>query len=133
MTKVYVAGAFEGQARLRKIRARLEQQGIEVTSTWLDEVEAEGALNHMPTLADSLRYAVRDKDDIWRSEAVLVDTLDTNTRGGREVEFGLALGWHLKLATVGPPRNVFHQLADRNFRNWEDALSDLSYWLTSQS
>ena len=44
---------------------------------------------------------------------------ETNTRGGRHVEFGLAVADEKRIILVGPRENVFHFLpVVENFRDW---------------
>jgi hypothetical protein len=115
MRRVYIAGRFEAQARLRGERDRLIALGLaDVTSTWLDEENGEA------TAQQRLEYAIRDRHEVGISNTLFLDTIDENNRGGREVEFGIALALGLRVAVVGPRRNVFHTLAPA-FENW-DAL-----------
>lgn len=118
--RIYIAGAFESQGRLRRRRYEIEQLGHTVVSTWLDE---EGSPN--PSAADKLAYAKRDLAEVIRSEILIVDTEDTNVRGGREVEYGIAIAMGKPVYVVGPVRNVFHALADGIFETWEEFIIGL--------
>jgi hypothetical protein len=115
--KVYVAGFFDSQARLKETALRLADLGYEITSTWLDEVPTPDPDEHYLNMC-----AIRDLEDIKRSDAVILDTQDINPRGGREVEWGVALTRMIPRYIVGPSRNVFHRLATLHFTTWESAL-----------
>ena len=118
---VYIAGAFESQARLRDLRDRIEALGSTVIGTWLDE-EGSGT----PTFQDALGYAVRDLSEVRVADLLILDTLDVNERGGREVEYGAAFAWGIPTVRVGPARNVFHQL-QKEYPDWDTLLA--AEWL----
>lgn len=117
--KIYIASFFETRERLLPIRERLQSYGHEVTARWLDE-------GKKPENWDKFRWwqslASKDLIDINRSDTLVLDTLDVNPRGGREVEWGFAFAQEKYMCVVGPLRNVFHTLNDRQFKNWDDAL-----------
>lgn len=133
--RIYIAGAFEDKSFLRFRRDEIEAIGHVVTSSWLDET-----LSTNPGLA--ARYvtdvitpeaaraiAVRDLSEVHASDVLLIDTNGTNVRMGREVEFGYALAHGeqtIQTVIVGPRRNVFHELAGKQFGTWKEALK----WLT---
>jgi hypothetical protein len=113
---LYLAGKWEARARLREVRAELVKRGHTVVGTWLDE---EGTAT--PTLQEAVQYAIRDLAELRRANAMFLDTLDENSRGGREAEWGYSLGrmQHQPRIIVGPVRNVFHSLASARFDTWE--------------
>lgn len=123
--KVYLAGFFDTRARLRPIRDSIWKLGHEVVSTWLDEVAVPETMDQETWYK---KLAFRDLAEIRSADMLLLDTLDETPRGGREVEFGFALGRFqgIEIWVIGPVRNVFHRLADRHFEAWEDALVALS-------
>lgn len=119
---IYIAGKFEAQTRLREIRDRIRAVGDDhVVSTWLDEESTSE-----PTPQNAANYAKRDIAEVAEANLFILDTQDNNLRGGREVEFGVALAMGLALWIVGPPRNVFHHLANAQFDTWDAAISALS-------
>ena len=75
--KIYIAGAFESQARLKPLRDRIEALGHEVVSTWLDEANL-----LPPTPEESWAYAIRDLGEIRVCDLLILDTFDVNERGG---------------------------------------------------
>ena len=125
---VYIASTFESQSRLRPMRAALVELGYLVTSTWLDEEttappDPSKALS-TPGLTEEVAYgyAIRDLREILEANMLIVDTLETNPRGGREYESGFAHANGRTIFVVGPVRNVFHTLHKR-FGNWDEALT----------
>lgn len=63
------------------------------------------------------KLAIKDLAEIRSADIFVLFTEDVSERGGKEVEFGFALGRFqgCLLYIVGPKRNVFHQLCDRQF------------------
>ena len=120
--KIYIAGAFESQARLQPLRDLVEALGHEVISTWLDEASL-----LPPTPKESRAYAVRDLGEIRVCDLLILDTFDTNERGGREFEAGVAFADGVRLVRVGRSRNVFHELL-MAYETWEAMLE----WLREQ-
>jgi nucleoside 2-deoxyribosyltransferase len=117
---VYLAGMFFTKA-LRKIQAaELRENGIGVTSRWMDE-----AVPHTVSMADvpdayHAETAEADLEDIHNAD-ILVSFVPTDSeltqvsvatasRGGRHVELGYALALGKPIYVVGPKENVFHHL-----------------------
>jgi hypothetical protein len=122
MRQIYLAGKFEAQDRLRHERDRIHQLGVgKVVGTWLDEESAPGEI----TAGTKYIYAVRDREEVLDSDLLILDTLDENNRGGREVEFGIALGRGIEVWVVGPKRNVFHEMAPQ-FESWNEVIEALA-------
>jgi len=120
--KIYLAARFETRATLRPVRDSLWEMGHEVMSTWLDEVK------RPPSMPESLfwkKLAMKDLAEIKAADLFVLDTHIGSERGGKEVEFGFALGqFQAKLLyVVGPIRNVFHELCDRRFEDWPAFLA----------
>ena len=119
--KIYVASFFDTRARLAEPVTHLREMGHEVTSRWLQELPS--AAYNTASEAYLLGCAVVDLTDIDSSDAFILDTIDETPRGGREVEYGLALSLKLPTFVVGPYRNVFHRLATAHYASWGEALS----------
>ena len=76
------------------------------------------------------KTAMKDLAEIKQADLLILDTTEAFTpesSGGREVEYGYALGhFQTKLVfIVGPKRSAFHALADRHFETWAIALAFL--------
>ena len=120
--RIYLASFFDTRDRLKPIRDSINAMGHEVTGAWIDEPNTVMGLTHK----DEESMSVRDLRDIDMADLLILDTFDVNPRGGREVEFGYALGQPtMRVWQVGPRRNIFHALAGANFDKWEDVLHAL--------
>lgn len=130
--RIYIAGWFGAKERLRLERDRIHTLGVgEVVGTWLDEEtvapEAPGQPLVVGATPEQCReYAFRDLGEVRYADLLILDTIDVNPRGGREVEYGLALSTGLSVWVVGPRRNVFHHIAHRQFDLWDDAIDCLA-------
>ena len=122
--KIYLAAKFERRLAIRPWADALWTLGHEVVSSWLNEV------SRMPGMSSPEFYkklAIKDLTEIRAADLLILDTAEASERGGKEVEWGYALGqFHGKLVwIVGPQRNVFHYLADRVFPDWATCLQYL--------
>ena len=122
--KIYLACKFERRPVMRPIRDLLWKMGHEVVSTWIDEVMRPEV---MPTDVFNKKLALKDAAQIESADLFILDTEVPSERGGKEVEYGLALGRFQRVVIyiVGPARNVFHQLCDRRFDTWAECIKAL--------
>ncbi len=129
---IYIAGLWDARARLCEVRDRVEAAGHKVVGTWLD-AENKPAHSEQGVINSgghdlAKNYAVRDADEVVNlCDMLMLDTLDLNVRGGREVEYGLALASNKRTVVVGPKRNVFHSIAHYHFENWDEAIRWLKW------
>lgn len=125
--KVYLAGRYSQKEEIKRKAKELEQLGIEVTSSWLEEP-------HSPQIGlkelreeDARLYAQQDIADIYRADLVILFTVDPETptvRGGRHFESGFAEGAGRQLVICGPRENVFHYLPYvRQYATWAEILN----------
>jgi hypothetical protein len=112
--RVYVAGKWEARPRLAEEGRRLERQGFTVVSSWLWREEQDVSAN--PTLGAD--YATIDLAEVSQASMLILDTIDENHRGGREVEYGYAKAKGHTCIIIGPQRNLFHHLAAARFVDW---------------
>ena len=93
-------------------------------SSWLDEVARPA---HMEHTIFHKKLGMKDLTEISMADLLILETLEDSKTGGKEVEFGYALGKFQakEVWIVGPLRNVFHPLADRFFATWEECLAYL--------
>jgi len=116
--KYYIASKFKRRSFLREVRKGLTFLGHTVTSTWIDE---ELDFNEL-TLSQKRHIAVRDKKEILRSTALLLDCMEPlseGSGGGREYEAGFAEGIGVCVVRIGPAYSPFHNDIDTQFRNWD--------------
>ena len=127
--KIYVAGSFVDQKLLRSEADKLWALGHEITSSWLQEVAR--PLN-MTSNVFKKKLAQKDIAEVYAADLVILD--NRRSSGGKNVEWGVALGQHQKKLVwlVGEPSNVFHELADRMFETWDDVISALQTWETPE-
>ena len=120
--RVYLAARFETRHTLRPIRDALWKLGHEVVSTWIDETVKPAGMSQDVFWK---KLALKDLAEIKSADLFVLDTHVGSERGGKEVEFGFALGGFQakQVFIVGPIRNVFHELCDQRFDTWEDFLS----------
>jgi hypothetical protein len=119
--KIYVAGSFSSQKRLRLDSHRLWELGHEVTSTWLGEVAKPESMRQM---VFDHKLALKDLCEVSAADLVIVDTIQRSSTGGSDTELGYALGafQHKMVWTIGPIRSIFHHLADMHFASWDECI-----------
>ncbi len=127
--KIYLAARYSRREEVCEYREQLRVLGHEVTSRWLNgDHQAENDDLHAG--AEAERFAFEDFKDVLDAEMMISFTekpRTTNSRGGRHVEFGIALGRMMRVWVVGPRENVFHCMEDvRQFDRWVDALNSLA-------
>lgn len=144
MTAYYLAGRYGRRLELADYADQLRALGHQVTSHWLNgelqdhelEVETDGGPDKVPEIA--CRLAEQDTEDVAFADVVVSFTEppdSTASRGGRHVNFGMALGWLLagyttvdgqrrRLIVIGPRENVFHCLREvAVFPDWSSFLA----------
>ncbi len=122
---VYLAGRYSRHAELEGYARTLRALGFTVSSRWhsgaheLEETDADVEI-------DKRRFAEEDLVDLADAGILVSFTdgpdVDGASRGGRHVEFGMALAIGARLLVVGPRENVFHWLPFVwQFDEWESA------------
>jgi hypothetical protein len=112
--RFYLAGRYGRRSELDEYAALLKHLGHTVTSRWLDGVHE--AKDAAATDEEKMLWALDDMVDIQRADW-LVHFCEPDShahgasRGGRHVEFGIALAQKKNIAIVGKPENIFHCLA----------------------
>jgi len=120
---VYLAARFSRRFEMRAVRSQLVVLGHVVTSRWIDR-------DHHPDDSD-ITIANEDLVDLEQAHLVIsftevIGSHPGRNRGGRHVEFGVALASGKRLIVVGPRENVFHSVRSvEHFETWEEALTSL--------
>lgn len=155
--KVYLAARYSRRLELCGYRAELEANGCSVTSRWLNgkhqigndgtpigdagEALVEADKPGAPEAAAALREAFCQEDlaDVLAAQTVIsfteIPRQPTTNRGGRHVEFGIALaqavlGAEVRLIVVGPRENIFHHHPMvEQFDTWEEARQAIGVWV----
>ena len=126
--RIYLAGRYSRRGELLGYRSNLLDIGHEVTSRWLDG-NHQAADDRLIQGSESTQFANEDFRDVITSDLLIHFTeppRSQRSRGGRHVEFGIALGRMLRVWIVGPCENVFCTMEDvRQFDSWKLALAAL--------
>jgi nucleoside 2-deoxyribosyltransferase len=74
-----------------------------------------------------LAEAMKDLQEISSSDLLIRDVHTISHTGGADTEYGFAMArhQHCMVWLVGPKRNVFHMLADKHFKTWNECLKEL--------
>lgn len=155
-TRIYLASRYSRREELCGYRTELRDMGFDVQAEWLNgehqlsdagvpigengEALVEGVLRSGERLPESevSARAARLRDKFARDDFRDVSMCDLcisftevprsdKGRGGRHVEFGVALGMMKRVWIVGPRENIFHWLEDvRQFDTWEECRAALA-------
>lgn len=131
MANIYLAARYSRFPEMQKVREDLNEIGHSVTSRWINgghELTKEGSSE--ASAVARTKYAMEDMSDLRSANYVISFTEEprtTKTRGGRHVEFGLAIALNLRIIVVGFRENVFHTLHQVEFfSTWEECLTILT-------
>lgn len=129
--RIYLASRYSRREELCGYRAELQAIGATVTSRWLNgnhQIDDRG-LSMEAKREERERFALEDFSDLMQADLCISFSEEpraTNSRGGRHVEHGIALGAMKRAWVVGPRENVFHCLEDvKVFETWQECLSRL--------
>lgn len=113
MISFYICARFGRQEEAREIAEILMDEGHTITSTWIYQEEAE-MYEQSPDRDRVLNEAAHtDLYEVLEADAILyLSEEPTNEwgRGGRHVEFGIAIGTQKQLFVLGDKENLFHYL-----------------------
>ena len=127
--KIYIAARFSRRPECNDLAHRLKSLGHEITSRWVkpetDHVLPTG-LSAQAADAERQRFALEDFQDVLACDAMvsLMEEPRNNSRGGRHVEFGMAIALGRACYIIGPRETVFHHLPGvRHFETTEQFLA----------
>lgn len=122
--KIYLVARYGRRLEMVKYREQLRLMGHEVTSRWVNGEHE--ALDKIAIPQQMREFAIDDVIDLHTSDLVIAFTEQPNSefsRGGRHVEFGMALALNKEVIVVGPVENVFYSLAQVTvWGSWEEAI-----------
>lgn len=158
--KVYLASRYGRREELCRYRAELEALGHDVTSRWLNGthqipdagtpigddgealIEGDDGLASESTALLREQFALEDVGDLLAADCVVSFTeppRSTASRGGRHVEFGMAVGINafactrgaihepFRLVVIGYRENIFHWPQEVEFhKTWVAFLEALA-------
>ena len=105
--RIYIAARYDRRFEMLGVTSALMRAGHEVTSRWIRRGRGEDPELGLPS---------RISRDLGRADCLVSFTeepaagVSWAARGGRHVEFGIALAAGKRLCVVGPRENIFHFL-----------------------
>ena len=130
---IYLAARYSRYPEMQEKAKNLERLGHHITSRWIlgdHEVRAKGKAESDLWQA---RWALEDYADLCRADVCISFTEPPEDkpgrgRGGRHVEFGIALEQKKRCIVVGYRENIFHWLPSVHFYpTWEDCMANLTF------
>jgi nucleoside 2-deoxyribosyltransferase len=115
MSAIYIAARFSRRHECHALAKLLQMRGHSITSRWVkpgdDHVIPTGTSDQAAD-SERRRFAMEDVDDVLACDWMisLMEEPRSNGRGGRHIEFGIALGLGKRLTIIGPRETVFHHL-----------------------
>jgi hypothetical protein len=131
--RVYLAARYSRREELCAAANDLRHiiPGVAITSRWLlgnHQIDDAG-LSLEAKAEERTRFALEDYRDLVTADWCVSFTeppRSTTSRGGRHVEYGIALGRDLRCIVVGPRENVFHCLPEVEvYPDWASCLRAL--------
>ncbi len=129
----YLAARYSRNEEMRGVRDVLEALGHTVTSRWIDKHEGKLEESFTPEALTANPescsvFASDDMYDLATADTVISFTsADGGGKGGRHVEFGMALAFYKRIIIVGPRENIFHTLPlIEHHINWSRFVMSLS-------
>jgi hypothetical protein len=121
--RIYLAARFDRSGEMLDVASALSRAGHFVTSRWI----------HGRQNAPDLVSAVEDIEDLADADCLVSFTerptegVSWAARGGRHVEFGVALATGKRVCVVGPRENIFHHLPRVEvFRSLDELVAGLA-------
>jgi len=113
--KVYLAARFSRRHECHALGQYLQSRGHQIVSRWTlpgEDHVIPTSSSEQAADAERRRFAMEDMDDVRACDwcISLMEAPRSNGRGGRHIEFGVALGLGKMLTIIGPRETVFHHL-----------------------
>lgn len=106
---VYICARYGRKAEALELAERLEDLGVRITSTWIRQVGDEMGY----VTGTTQDFAIKDVQEVRDADGIVyLSEPEDNPwgRGGRHVEFGMAIAFGKQLHLIGPLENLFHYL-----------------------
>mgnify|MGYP001576247402 CR=1 FL=1 len=130
--RVYLAARYSRYVEMQDYARVLTDAGYEVASRWIRGDHELRACGESEAARWQRQWAMEDWQDVREADIVLSFTESPGehsgrSRGGRHVEYGLALAWGKRCLVVGDREHVFHWLPEvEYYASWEEALRVLT-------
>lgn len=120
--KIYLAATYSRLEEMQEYGRQLEGLGHEITSQWIKGHQVDDEMFYVD-------YCYEDINDLANAQTLILfsDNFQPSTsRGGRHVEFGLALAYDQRIILVGQRENIFqyHDTVEQ-YDTWDGAYSML--------
>lgn len=113
--RIYLAARYQQHPEMQRIATVLMQQGHEITSRWIWGTYASYDASLLDPCQRTLTqtFAAHDMEDLLAAECLIgfAEKPGVISRGGRHVEWGMAVAWGKRLILIGEPEHLFHCLA----------------------
>jgi len=137
--KFYIAARFSRRTDAHALSRRLIGLGHIVVSRWAkpdsDHVLPVG-LSECAADAQRRRFAMEDLEDVQACDclvALMEPDARNNSRGGRHVEFGYAMGLGKSIVVIGNRETIFHHLdAVWHYENVNQFVEECRYGKTDR-
>lgn len=114
MSAIYLAARFSRRHECYALAVPLMAAGHTITSRWVLRNEGTAPAGPSEEAPPAMRrmFAMEDVDDVLACDWMvsLMEEPRGGGRGGRHIEFGMALGLGKRLTIIGPRETVFHHL-----------------------
>lgn len=115
MHRIYIAARFSRRPEANALAQHLQSLGHLITSRWVrpdDDHVLPTVISAQAADSERRRFAMEDCDDVRAADWTisLMEEPRSNTRGGRHIEFGMAVALGHRLTIIGPRETVFHHL-----------------------
>lgn len=128
--RLYLAARYGRREELAEYAGLLRRHGHVVTSRWLDgdHQSLDTNLLHPANHDIAGKFLREDLEDLLSADTIVAFTEPPNgpSRGGRHVEFGVALARGLRLFVVGPRENLFYLAPGvRQYNSFDELQTEL--------
>lgn len=138
--KYYIAARFDRCDEMNQYAQQLRNLGHEVDCRWLQglhqlhpgavELETTGFKTRDEGVSLlAAPFALDDVEDLAKSDAIIFFSEPPESyskRGGRHVEFGMAIALKKILIVIGIRENVFHCLPEvKRYESWDKFISEV--------
>jgi hypothetical protein len=116
--RAYLAASYRRKEQIRAAADYLESIGVEIISDWHKEIYSPIIDIRDLSYRTNQGVAVKDCKQVQQCDTLIFWSEDPNVqppRGGRHVEFGIALALGKRIIIVGKRENIFHFLPQVNF------------------
>lgn len=131
--KIYLAARYSRHKELREYAKALVCKGHTITSRWIQgghQIDDKGLSAEADKSKREL-FALEDLVDLEQADICISFTetpRSCNSRGGRHVEFGIALALKKRCVIVGPRECVFHCLPTVEvYQTFKEVLKEIKY------